>query len=52
MCYEKDENDLVKIIDYEAECVRPRGRPKETWREFVEKSLLDLTADQRGCYGP
>ena len=27
-----DENDWVKkCMDFEMECVRPRGRPKKTW---------------------
>jgi len=24
-------------MEYEVECARPRGRPKKTWREIVEK---------------
>ena len=31
-------NDWVKkCMDYEVEGARPRGRPKKTWREKVEK---------------
>jgi len=31
-------------MDYEAEGVRPRGKPKEAWRDVVEKdSLCQLT---------
>ena len=34
----KDENDWVKkCIDFEVECVRPRGRPKKTWSKVIEK---------------
>jgi len=34
----KDENDWTKkVMDYEVECVRPRGRPVKTWSEVVEK---------------
>jgi len=32
-----DKNDLEKCVDYEAEGVKPRGRPKKTWNEVVEK---------------
>jgi len=38
MCSKKEDNDLVKIcMEYEVEGVRPRGRPKRTWRETVAK---------------
>jgi len=34
----KEDNDWVKkYMEYEVEGTRPRGRPKETWREIVEK---------------
>ena len=34
----KDENDWAKkCMDYEVEGVRPRGRPKKTWSEVIEK---------------
>jgi len=34
----KEDNDWVKkCMEYEAEGTRPRGRPKRTWREVVEK---------------
>jgi len=34
----KEDNDWVKkCMEYEVEGVRPRGRPKKTWREIVEK---------------
>jgi len=34
----KDDNGLVKkCMEYEVEGARPRGRPKKTWREIVEK---------------
>jgi len=34
----KEDNDWVKkCMEYEVESVRPRGRPKKTWREIVEK---------------
>jgi len=33
-----EDNDWVKkCMEYEMEGVRPRGRPKKTWREIVEK---------------
>jgi len=34
----KEDNDWVKKwVQYEVEGPRPRGRPKTTWREVVEK---------------
>ena len=34
----KEDNDWVnKCMEYEVGGVRPRGRPKKTWREIVEK---------------
>jgi len=34
----KEDTDWVKkSMEYEAESSRPRGRPKRTWREFVQK---------------
>ena len=34
----KDDNDWVKkCLEYEVEGARPRGRPKKTWRDIVEK---------------
>ena len=33
-----DDDDWVKkCMEYEVEGPRPRGRPKRTWREVVEK---------------
>ena len=35
---QKEDNDWVKkCIEYEVEGARPRGRPKKTRREIVEK---------------
>jgi len=35
---QKEDNDLVKkFIEYEVEGARPRGKPKKTGREIVEK---------------
>jgi len=35
---QKENNDwLKKCMEYEVEGTRPRGRPKKTWREIVEK---------------
>jgi len=35
---QKEDNDWVKkCMEYEVEGARPRGRPKKTWREIVEK---------------
>jgi len=34
----KEDDDLVKkCMEYEVEGPRPKGRPKKTWREVVEK---------------
>ena len=34
----KEDNDWVKkCMGYKVEGARPRGRPKKTWREIVEK---------------
>ena len=34
----KEDNDWVKkCIEYEMKGAKPRGRPKKTWREIVEK---------------
>jgi len=36
--FRKQDNDWVKkCMEYEVEGARPRGRPKKTWREIVEK---------------
>jgi len=36
--FRKADNDSVKkCMEYELEGARPRGRPKKTWREIVEK---------------
>jgi len=35
---QKEDNDWVKkCMEYKVEGARPRGRPKRTWREIVEK---------------
>jgi len=34
----KEDNDRVKkYMEYEVDGARPRGRPKKTWRDIVEK---------------
>jgi len=36
----KEDNDwMKKCMEYEVEGARPRGRPKKTWREVVQKDL-------------
>ena len=38
---QKEDTDSVKkCMDYEVEGSRPRGRPKRTWREVVQKDCL------------
>jgi len=35
--FRKDESEWVnKFMDFVVESVRPRGRPKRTWKEVVE----------------
>jgi len=37
---QKEDNGWVKkCMEYEVESVRPRGRPKRTWTEVVQKDL-------------
>jgi len=37
---QKEDNDWVKkFMEYEVEGARPRGGPKKTWREIVEKTV-------------
>ena len=38
----KEDNDWVKkCMEYEVEGARPRGRPKKTWTEIVEKDCKE-----------
>jgi len=50
---QKGGNDWLKIcMEYEDEGARPRGRPKKTWREIVEKDCQALklnTEDAMDC---
>jgi len=51
-CVAKKDNDWVKkCMEYEVEGARPRGRPKKTWREIVEKRLSGMWIEQGGCHG-
>jgi len=44
---QKEDTDWVKkCIEYEVEGSRPRGRPKRTWREVVQK---DCQAHKLNC---
>ena len=47
-----DDDWVKKCIEDEAESPRPRGRPKRTWREVVEKDcqLSSTQIEQGGCY--
>jgi len=51
----KEDNDwMIKCMEYEVEGARPRGRPKKTWREIVEKDCQALSSvwiEQGGCNG-
>ena len=33
----KDSDCMKKCMEYEVEGARPRGRPKKTWREIVQR---------------
>jgi len=49
---QKEDNEWVKkCMEYEVEGARPRGRPKKTWREIVEKDLSGTYIKQGGCNG-
>jgi len=37
MSCEKESDWVKKSMEYEVEGSRPRGRPKRTWREVVQK---------------
>jgi len=37
MCCKKDTGWVKKCMEYEVEGSRPRGRPKKTWREVMQK---------------
>jgi len=37
MLRKEDNNWVKKCMEYEVEGARPTGRPKQTWREIVEK---------------
>ena len=46
----KEDNDWVKkCMEYEVDGARPRGRPKKTWTEFVEKKC-QAQIEQGGCH--
>ena len=49
---DKEDSDWVKkYIDYEVKGARPRGRPKKTWTENVQKRLSGTYIEQGGCHG-
>jgi len=44
---QKEDNDwMKKCMEYEVEGARPRGRPKKTWREIVEKDCQAHTLNK------
>jgi len=48
---QKEDNYWVKkCMEYEVEGARPRGGPKKTWREIVER-LSGTSIEQGGCHG-
>jgi len=40
---------VKKFIEYEVEGARPRGRPKRTWSEVVQKTVKHVNWTGR-CY--
>jgi len=45
---QKENNDLVKkCMKFEVKGARPRGRPKKTWREIVEKTVMHVNGTKR-----
>jgi len=42
----EDDDWVRKCIEYEVEGPRPRGRPKRTWREVVEKDCQARTLNE------
>jgi len=40
----------MKYMEYEMEGARPRGIPRKTWKEIVEKDCEALKLN-RGCHG-
>jgi len=49
---QKEDNWVRKYVEYEMEGARPRGRPKKTWREIVEKDCQACklsTEDAKDC---
>jgi len=38
----KDTDWVKKYMEYEVEGLRPRGRPKRTWREVVQKTIKHI----------
>jgi len=48
----KEDTDWVKkCMEYEVEGSRPRGRPKKTWKQVVQKDCqARKTFEQGGCY--
>ena len=45
---QKEDNDWVKkCMEYEVEGSRSRGRPRETWREIVEKTVRHINCTGR-----
>ena len=44
----KEDTDWVKkFMEYEVEGSKPRGRPKRTWREVVQKDCQARSSNRR-----
>jgi len=47
---QKEDNEWVKkCMEYEVEGTRPRGRPKKTWREIVQKDCQAHKLNREGA---
>jgi len=33
---QKDNDSVMKFVEYEVKCAKPKGRPKRTWRSFMQ----------------
>jgi len=50
---QKEDNDWVKkFMEYEVEGSRPRGRPKRTWREVVQKDYQARNLNSEDAMDP
>ena len=48
--WQKEDDDFVKKCMKYVEGSRPKGRPKRTWTEVVQKGQPSMQTEQGGCY--